>query len=173
MTLDLRSPNRSLTVSKHLSCTNHWKVYRWVLPSNCGLLFTSYQSLDRFTKYSETTSWQALARCCRLIYKGLAALFTCKCEHSSILPLGSISELTTYSCIASLWFYYKRKSLQMQYHFTKYCDNYVILRSSFSANSNCNFCYALNILQACTFVFMFCHHIFLMKAFKNWRILHN
>ena len=143
------------------------------MPSNCGLLFTSHQSLDRFTKYPETTSWQALARCCRLIYKGLAALFTCKCEHSSILPLGSISELTTYSCIASLWFYYKRKSLQMQYHFAKYCDNYVIFRSSFSANSNCNFCYALNILQACTFVFMFCHHIFLMKAFKNWCILHN
>ena len=164
MTLDFCSPNRSLTVSKHLSCTNHWKVYRWVLPSNCGLLFTSYQSLDRLAKYPETTSWQALARCCRFIKKGLAALFTCKREHSSILPFGLISEPTTYSCIASLWFYYKRKPLQMQYVFAKYCDNYVIFQYCLSANSNCNFCYAVIIPLQETFGF-FCFAVYLSNEF--------
>ena len=52
----------------------------------------------------------------------------------------------------------------MQYVFAKYCDNYVIFQYCLSANSNCNFCYAVIIPLQETFGF-FCFAVYLSNEF--------
>lgn len=55
----------------------------------------------------------------------------------------------------------------MQYDFAKYCDNYVIFQYCLSANSNCNFCYAVIIPLQETFGFFVLPYIYLMNSFKK------